>query len=237
MASSTARVITRCAVRRKTVPTRHDEGCGAKPPAPHGINLVPGPRPPWGAQRPVGIGFGSPGGVGCVAPALPVGREDGAGAGATPTAVPAVTVTVALPATPFTVAVIVAVPGALPVTFPLASTVATLSSLDFHVALVVMSCAVLFEKVAIAVNCAPSPTLTLLLLATVTVVTVAGPTAMLLAAPAMLALLVSVAVSVWVPGVLKVTVTVFTPLSAAMNVVSGGKIACGSLLVKWTVPV
>lgn len=45
---------------------------------------------------------------------------------------------------------------------------------------------------------------------------------------------VSVAVTVWLPAVLRVTGTVFVPFG---RVESAGKAACASELVKWTAPV
>ena len=157
-----------------------------------------------------GFGAGGAGPVGGV-PVLP-GRPDGAGA--TPTDVSAVTVTVTFPGTPLTVAVIVAVPGALPVTLPLASTLATFVLLELHVAVVVISCVVLSEKVAVAANDASPPTLTVVLPAMVTLATTAGLTPMPLTVPLIDPLPVSVAESVWLPADLKATVTVFTPMSA-----------------------
>src|SRR5215472_6343977 len=47
---------------------------------------------------------------------------------------------------------------------------------------------------------------------------------------------VSVAVTDWDPTVFKVTGNVWTPLSAALKVKSAGSTACGSLLMKCTVP-
>ena len=46
-------------------------------------------------------------------------------------------------------------------------------------------------------------------------------------------IMVSVAVSVWLPAVFNVTLNVPTPLA---NVVLAGRVAAVSLLVKWTVP-
>src|SRR4051812_18505758 len=78
------------------------------------------------AYLPIGAGFGAGAGdpLGGVVPAFP-GLLAGAGAGAIPTGVPALTVTLVCPETLPCVAVICAVPGDCPVTFPLASTLAT----------------------------------------------------------------------------------------------------------------
>ena len=47
---------------------------------------------------------------------------------------------------------------------------------------------------------------------------------------------VSVAVRPWVPTVLSVAVRVYAPWLMVVNVVSAGRTAALSVLVKWTVP-
>ncbi len=62
----------------------------------------------------------------------PPGRSAGAGATTIPTDVGPATVTTTVCLTPFRLAVIVAVPGLSPVTFPCASTITTGALLDNH---------------------------------------------------------------------------------------------------------
>jgi hypothetical protein len=59
-------------------------------------------------------------------------------------------------------------------------------------------------------------------------------TVMVLLVPMMLAVTVSVAVSVWGPAVCRVALKVPVP---AVKVLLAGRLAVPSLLVKWTVPV
>jgi hypothetical protein len=116
----------------------------------------------------IGFGVGAAGGdpAGGVVPALPGLLP---GAGATPTDVPALTVTLACPLTLPCVALICAVPGLAPVTFPLASTLATALAPLLHTTALVRSAVVLSAYVPVAVYRCVSPTFSVL---------VAGVTAM-----------------------------------------------------------
>ena len=72
---------------------------------------------------------------------------------------------------------------------------------------------------------------------TATWVAAAAPTAMLPLVPVIELVVVSVAVTVWLPAVRKVALNVCRPLSPAAKAKLAGNVAAPSVLVTWTVPV